>query len=65
MNQLILQKKIPESDLKAVGMMRRFGTPFPGHAHRHVADRVLGQVNAAQPLSRTKPDDDIDVIEPV
>jgi len=24
-------------------LMRRFGRPFPGHAHRHIADRVLGR----------------------
>jgi len=23
-------------------LMRRFGTPFPGHAHRWVSDRMLG-----------------------
>ncbi|MDU8910098.1 hypothetical protein [Aestuariicoccus sp. MJ-SS9] len=36
-------------------LMRRFGTPFPGHAHRWLANRVLG----APP----DPDEDFDVIE--
>lgn len=28
-------------------LMRRFGTPLPGHAHRHLADRLLGRPQAA------------------
>lgn len=42
-----------------IPLMRQFGAPFPGHRHRHLADRVLGP-------SRPVPDepDDICVIEP-
>ncbi|RKF16311.1 hypothetical protein D6850_01770 [Roseovarius spongiae] len=40
-------------------LMRRFGAPLPGHAHRHLADRILG---TARP--RDAPPDDFDVIEP-
>lgn len=28
-------------------LMRRFGAPFPGHAHRHLAQRLLGAGHAA------------------
>lgn len=36
-------------------LMRRFNAPFPGHAHRHLVTKVLGQ---------TGKDTDFDVIEP-
>lgn len=36
-------------------LMRRFGRPFPGHAHRWLADRVLGP---------PEDPDDIELIEP-
>jgi len=36
-------------------LMRRFGTPFPGHAHRWVSDRMLGD---------SQDDDDRSLIEP-
>jgi len=29
-------------------LMRRFGTPFPGHSHRHLADRLLGRPKTHQ-----------------
>lgn len=42
-----------------MSLMRRFNAPFPGHRHRHLADRVLG-------VARVAPEDpdDISVIEP-
>ncbi|MFZ5964159.1 hypothetical protein ACOXXX_14530 [Thalassococcus sp. BH17M4-6] len=43
-------------------LMRRFGTPFPGHAHRHLADRLLGRPQQKGP-PQGDPNDDFDVIE--
>lgn len=42
-----------------MSLMRRFNTPFPGHRHRHLADRVLGAAWTAP-----QDPDDISVIEP-
>ena len=42
-----------------MSLMRRFNAPFPGHRHRHLADRVLGAAWAA-----SQDPDDISVIEP-
>ena len=38
-------------------LMRRFGRPFPGHAHQHLVNRYLGNPPDAEP-------DDVDLIEP-
>lgn len=38
-------------------LMRRFGQPFPGHSHRHLADRLLGQ-------PKPPAEEEFDVIEP-
>ena len=43
-------------------LMRRFGAPFPGHAHRHLADRLFGPPNDTGPPAGD-PDEDFDVIE--
>ncbi|MGR3792933.1 hypothetical protein [Vannielia sp. SX4] len=37
-------------------LIGRFRTAFPGHAHQHLVERVLGELNDG-------PDDDFDVIE--
>jgi len=41
-----------------MSLMRRFSAPFPGHRHRHLADRILGVTWAAP-----EDPDDISVIE--
>ena len=43
-------------------LMRRFGRPFPGHAHRWMAERVLGADRSADQRTDLG-DDDFEVIE--
>jgi len=40
-------------------LMRRYNAPFPGHAHRHLVDKLLGPTQAAPGEGS-----DFDVIEP-
>ncbi len=37
-------------------LIRRFGAPFPGHSHRHLVERILGET--------TEEDESVEVIEP-
>lgn len=38
-------------------LMRRFGKPFPGHAHQHLVERILGTESAPE-------EEDFDLFEP-
>ena len=47
-------------------LMRRFGAPFPGHSHRHLADRILRRPAPRDTPAADRPDaeDDFSLIEP-
>lgn len=44
-------------------LMRRYGAPFPGHAHRHLVDRWLKTTSPPPGCPDDGDDDDFDVIE--